>query len=152
MNDDEIHLYDIRTNEEWKRLGAVAENRPTITINPAEVPERFRHLIPYVERWAIGCDVTRGDYMDKQPQPDIDDFYQTILPFHDALNQWIDDASPQTDAKTYFIIMLAAHCEACPPPSPEEIAEMHRKRAEEREAKRQYWREIARKSLNDSNG
>jgi hypothetical protein len=150
MNDDEIHPYDIRTNEEWRRLGAVAENRPTIKVNPAEVPEQFRQLIPYVERWAIGCDVTRGDYMEKQPQADVDDFYQTVLPFREAIHNWMLE-SPQTEAKTYFIIMLAAHCEACPPPSPEEIAAKHRQRAEEREAKREYWRDIARKSQNDPN-
>lgn len=145
MNHDEIHLYDIRTNEEWKWLGAVAKNRPTIKVNPAEVPEGFRHLIPYVERWAIGCDVTRSDYMDEQPQEDVHDFYQSVLPFRDAIHNWALEP-PRAEAKTFFIIMLAAHCEACPPPSPEEIAAMHRRRAEEREAKRQHWREVIRKS------
>lgn len=85
MDGDEIHLYDIRTNEEWKRFGAVAENRLAIAINPVEVPEGFRHLIPYVERWAIGCDVTRSDCMDKQPQADIDDFTRRFCLFETPL-------------------------------------------------------------------
>ena len=141
MNDDEIHLYDIRTNEEWRRLGATAENRPTITVNRADVPEQFQHLIPYVERWAIGCDVIRGDYFDKQPQADIDAFYQAVLPHLDALNKWVDTL-PRNDAKLDFITMLKAHCEATPPPSPDEIAEIHRRRAAEREAKRKYWKDV----------
>jgi hypothetical protein len=148
MSDEEIHLYDIRTNEEWRRLGATAENRPTITVNRADVPEQFQHLIPYVERWAIGCDVIRGDYFDKQPQTDIDDFYETILPHWEALTAWVLE-SPQTDAKLNFMVMLKAYSEAVPPPSPEEIAAIRRRWAEEREAKREYWRQIARKSQND---
>jgi len=40
---DEIQPFDIRTNAEWQRLGATAENRPTFVINQAEVPDRFRH-------------------------------------------------------------------------------------------------------------
>lgn len=111
MSPDEIQPFDIRTNEEWRRLGATAENRPTITISRAEVPERFRHLIPHVERWAIVCDVTRGDYFDQQSEADIDEFFHAVSPFRDAIDEWVDE-SPQTDAKTCFRIMLAAHCEA----------------------------------------
>lgn len=111
MSPDEIRPFDIRTNEEWRRLGATAENRPTVTINRAEVPERFQHLVPHVERWAIGCDVTRGDYFDQQSEADIDEFYHAVLPFREAIDDWVEE-SPQTEAKTYFRIMLAAYCEA----------------------------------------
>ena len=46
--------------------GFTAESAPKIEVNPDEVPEDFRQLIPLVERWAISCDVRRGDYFDKQ--------------------------------------------------------------------------------------
>ena len=111
MNPDEVHPFDVRTNEQWRQLGATAENRPTITIDRSEVPEEFQHLIPHVERWAIGCDVIRGDYFDQQSEADIDGFYNAVSPHLGALNDWIDQ-SPQTDAKTHFMIMLSAHCEA----------------------------------------
>ena len=141
MSDDEIRQYDVRTNAEWQRLGFTAENRSTISVTLSVVPETFRHLIPFVERWAISCDVTRGDYFSKQPQSDVDAFYQTVLSHLDALNQWVD-TPPRTDAKLNFLIMLKAHCEATPPPSPEEIAETHRSRAAEREAKKKYWKDV----------
>lgn len=136
---------DIRTNAEWKRLGWTAENRPIVTVNPGDVPEQFRHLIPYVERWAISCDVRRGDYFDKQPPADIDDFYQTIRPHWEALNAWVDQPPP-SDAKTNFMVMLKAYSEAHPPPSPEEITARHQSWADERAARRQHWREVARKT------
>jgi len=53
------------------------------------VPEQFRHLIPYAERWGIDCDVRRGDYFDKQSASDINDFYAAVKPHWEALNAWI---------------------------------------------------------------
>jgi hypothetical protein len=141
MPQDKIKLYDVRTNAEWQSLGFTAESRPTVTVTPSDVPESLRHLIPLVERWAIGCDVIRGDYFSKQPQADIDAFYQAVLPHLDALNEWVDTL-PRNDAKIQFIAMLKAHCEATPPPPPEQIAEVHRRRAAEREAKRKYWKDV----------
>ena len=46
--------------------GFNAENRPTIVVVSSEVPEHLVSLIPYVERWGIPRDVTRGDYFDRQ--------------------------------------------------------------------------------------
>ena len=141
MSHDEIKPYDVRTNAEWQRLGFTAENRPSISVTVSDVPESFRHLIPFVERWAINCDVTRGDYFSKQPQTDIDAFYQVVLPHLNALSQWVH-TPPQTEAKIDFLTMLKAHCEATPPPPPEQIAETHRRWAAEREAKRKYWKDV----------
>jgi|688.fasta_scaffold81458_1 hypothetical protein len=141
MPQDKIKLYDVRTNAEWQRLGYTAENRPSVTVTPSDVPESFRHLIPFVERWAIGCDVIRGDYFSKQPQADIDAFHQAVLPQLDALNNWVATL-PFDDAKCNFLTMLKAHCEATPPPPPEQIAETRRRRASEREAKRKYWKDV----------
>lgn len=120
MMSDDIHQFDIRTNAEWQRLGAIAENRPTIKVNQAEVPECFHHLISHVERWAIGCDVIRGDYFDKQPQTDMTAFYQAVRykmnnPTWSSLivknsfsNSLIDDISSSThlDKETLSILRI----------------------------------------------
>lgn len=141
MSSDKIKINDVRTNAEWQRLGHSAENRPTVTVAASEVPEVLRHLIPIVERWAISCDVIRADYLSKQPQADIDAFYQTILPHLEALNEWIDTL-PRSDAKIQFLAMLKAHSEAAPPPPAEQIAETHRRWVAERKAKRKYWKDV----------
>ena len=145
---DEIRAFDIRTNAEWQHLGWTAENRPTLTVDRSLVPEQFQHLIPYVERWGINCDVMRGDFFEKQSRTDIDQFYHAILPHWESLNAWID-APPRTQAKLDFMLMLKAWTEAVPPPSPEELSARQRARVHEREAKRQSWRQTARQPIND---
>ena len=145
---DETHAFDIRTNAEWQRLGWTAENRPKVMVDHSLVPQHFLHLIPYVERWGINCDVMRGDYFEKQPRTDIGQFYHAVLPHWEALNAWVD-APPRTQAKLAFMLMLKAWSEAAPPASSEELGALHRERAQAREARRQSWRQAARESLDD---
>jgi hypothetical protein len=114
---DNPQLYDIRTFEEWKSLGLTAETAEPIVIEESKVPEEFRSLIPYATRWAISCDVRRGDYFDKQPPEDIEDFYSAVTPQLDALNRWVDE-QPFEEPKITFLIMLKAYSEAGPLPPP----------------------------------
>lgn len=99
--------------------GMNAANRPTITVNPDEVPESFRPLIPYVERWAIRCDVTRADYFEQQPEADIADFWYHVLPYVKAINLWLDsqphDLQKWPAAAVHFMYFLKAHCSAYQP-------------------------------------
>ena len=96
-----------------------AESAPKIVVNPHEVPENFRQLIPLVERWAISCDVRRGDYFDKQPDEDIDTFYKTVEPYVDPINKWLDeqddDVANWSEAAVHFMYFLKSHCDAYTP-------------------------------------
>src|SRR4051794_24333229 len=114
MSDEEIKLYNIKTNAEWQKLGVNAESRTYFTIEEEMVPVQFRSLIPYAVRWAISCDVRRGDYFEKQSPEDIADFYRAVTPQLDALNRWVDEP-PFEVPKTAFLIMLKAYSEAAPP-------------------------------------
>lgn len=113
--------------------GFNAENRPIIHVIESEVPSSLRNLIPYVERWAIPCDVTRGDYFDKQKEGDIAEFYYSVLPYVDKVNEWLDSLDDNVlkwpDAGVHFMYMLKAHCEAYQP-TPEEIKEREARFAE----------------------
>jgi hypothetical protein len=117
MSDDKIKQYDIRTHDEWKKLGVTSESREYFAIEEEKVPPQFRSLIPYAVRWAISCDVRRGDYFDKQPPEDIADFFRTVTPHLDALNRWVDEP-PFEGPKIAFLIMLKAYSEAVPLPPP----------------------------------
>jgi hypothetical protein len=96
--------------------GMNAENRPTIIVNEIEVPEAFQALIPYVERWAIPCDVTRCDYFDKQSQKDIATFWNDVNPHTEAINNWLDsqpdDIRSWSQAAIQFMYFLKAHAES----------------------------------------
>jgi hypothetical protein len=118
--------------------GMNAENRPYFKVVVDDVPEPLRELIPFVERWAIPCDVTRGDYFGKQPEEDVAHFYHTVLPFTDQIKDWLDkqpeDVCNWSDAAVHFLYFLKAHAEAYQPT--EEELEARAKRHAEREHQR----------------
>ena len=99
--------------------GFNAANRPTITVDPAQVPDAFRPLIPLVERWAIPCDVTRVDYVDHQPEADIAAFWHDLLPHAEAIHAWLDaqgsDVTTWPEAAVQFMYLLRAHADAWQP-------------------------------------
>lgn len=99
--------------------GKNAANRPYFTVAVEEVPETLRGLIPYVERWAIPCDVTRGDYFDQQPEQDVADFYHAVLPFVSQIHAWLDtqpaNVADWPAAAIHYMYFLKAHGEAYQP-------------------------------------
>jgi hypothetical protein len=113
--------------------GMNAENRPYFKVVPNDVPESLRELIPYVERWAIPCDVTRGDYFQKQPAEGIAAFYHAVLPFVDRIHVWLDEqpdnVADWSDAAVHYMYFLKAHGEAYQP-TEEELQARAKKHAE----------------------
>jgi hypothetical protein len=114
----ERHEFDIGPAEEMQRkYGWYAENRPRIVVNAEDVPVHLQDLIPYVERWAISCDVTRQDYFSKTPEEDIWQFAVAVTPRSDEINAWLDSlppmsARPWTEAALHFLCLQTALCEA----------------------------------------
>jgi hypothetical protein len=115
MKSKDIKPFDIHTNAEWRKLGFTAENRPKISIVSSQVPQQFQCLIPYAERWAIHCDVTRHDYFEKQPKGDLCDFFHAVEPYGDAVEKWMfsfGKVSDWPEAAVHFMYMLKAQAEA----------------------------------------
>lgn len=112
--------------------GMNAANRPVIVVDEKEVPEAQRFLIPTVERWAISCDVTRGDYFEQQPKEDIAKFWYDVLPFVESIKNWLDsqpeDVREWPDAAVHFMYFIKAHREAWQP-TEEEVRQMSDHRA-----------------------
>ena len=71
--------------------GTNAENRPLIKVDSSQAPEELHALIPDVERWAIPCDVTRGDYFEQQPEDDVAKLWCDVLPYVEKINKWLDE-------------------------------------------------------------
>lgn len=112
--------------------GFNAENRPYFKVNEEDVPECFKNLIPLVEKWAIPCDVTRGDFFEKQKVKDISKFYNDVEPYVNRINEWLDeqdqDVLKWSEAAVHFMYFLKAHSEAYQP-SEEEIVERKKSQA-----------------------
>lgn len=118
MNNDDRHEFDIGPADEMQRkYGWYAENRRAIVVNPDEVPPHLRDLIPYVERWAISCDITRHDYFEKSSEEDIRALARATAPRSDEINKWLD-TFPTNDVKKWpaaaleFLSLLTAICDA----------------------------------------
>jgi hypothetical protein len=117
MDGEGRHEFDIGPAREMQRkYGWYAENRPIIVVNPEEVPPHLRDLIPYVERWAISCDVTRRDYFEKTPEADIRAFARAAAPRSDEINDWLatfpNDAERWPKAAIEFLSLQTAVCDA----------------------------------------
>ena len=127
MEPDEVKLYDIRTSAEMLRLGFTAETRPVIRIDPQEVPPTLRHLIPVAERWAIACDVRRGDYFSKQSENDIRAFWIAVELHSAQINSWLDSLPPDVtqwpEAAIHFMYMHKGQDELTPPEDWEQSSE-----------------------------
>jgi hypothetical protein len=118
MSGEGRHEFDIGPAAEMQRkYGWYAENRPVIVVNPEEVPPQLRDLIPYVERWAISCDITRRDYFEKAPREDIWQFAQTVAPRSEDINAWLQSLPPMktkpwSEAALHFLTFQTALCDA----------------------------------------
>lgn len=111
-----------------KKYGWYAENRPTIRVEPAEVPSHLRAIIPVVERWAIACDVTRHDYFAKQSDDDLRELARVVAPHNRAINTWLDSlpggVAAWPPAAVHFLYVLKAWNEAaCEFPDECELAD-----------------------------
>ena len=106
--------FDIGPAHELQRkYGLYAENRPVIRVEIADVPPALRDLIPFVERWAIPCDITRHDYFDKQPEADLREFARVVGRREKAVNAWLDTIQgKRPEASSQFMYLLKAWCEA----------------------------------------
>ena len=114
MADKAKGQFDIGPASELQRKhGWYAENRPLIRVDASEVPQALQDLIPFVERWAIPCDITRHDYFDKQPEADVREFARVVGRREKAVNAWLDSIQgKRSEANSQFMYLLKAWCEA----------------------------------------
>ena len=114
MADDMRHEFDVGSADEMQRkYGWYAENRPVIHVEAADVPPQLRDLIPFVERWAIPCDITRQDYLDKQREVDVREFARLVGRRKKEVDAWLASIQGQLpEAGCQFMYLLKAWCEA----------------------------------------
>ena len=90
--------------------GATAENRPVIEIDPSQVPEDLRDLIPMAEMWGIGDDVIRSDFEEKASEEEKERFKEALTGRTTRITEWLDsfgDELMSEEAGT-FMYMLEA--------------------------------------------
>lgn len=79
-----------------QKYGLTAENRPTIRLDPARVPEQFRGWIPLAELWGIGDDLIREDCVHKATPRELRDLLSFGDAYDEVMSKWL--AGPESCA------------------------------------------------------
>jgi hypothetical protein len=89
--------FELLSVEEMRRkYGLFAVNRPAVHLNPRNVPEKLRHLVPYAELWGVGDDLIRDDMVRTAPREALEDLKRVVLAHDDLLDEWL--AGPEADS------------------------------------------------------
>src|SRR5262249_4499767 len=91
-----------------EKYGLTAENRPTITLNPANVPENLRHLIPLAEQFRVSDDLIRADVVQKTPPEEVERMRQTVLNHNALFDEWL--AGPEATGPDFSPEYIAFSC------------------------------------------
>ena len=105
---DESRFEVLPAGEMRKKYGLTAENRPTIKLDPANVPESLRHLIPLAERFGISDDLIREDFVEKTSAADLDELRRAIQEHEALFDEWL--AGPAAKGPTFSEEYIAFSC------------------------------------------
>ncbi len=86
-----------------------------VVIDPLNVPERLRHLIPLAQYWSIGDDTERADVMWLTPYEELKTLVLTVRPFQDEIWNWCSSHYadvPVPDEVALFSMLTEAAAEA----------------------------------------
>ena len=80
------------------------------TLDPDQVPERLRHLVPLASEWGIGDDVDRMEYIERSSTADRDALAAALEPHHAEITAWLDSLGPHamSDEAAAFMYMQLA--------------------------------------------
>jgi hypothetical protein len=72
-----------------RRYGLTADNRPTIILDPQQVPGPLRGLIPLAEYWGIRDDLIREDLVDRASSEQLVAVKTAVRAHEDELMAWL---------------------------------------------------------------
>lgn len=78
---------------------------PDVHIDPAKVPEQFRHLIALAKAWSISDDVELDAYIEAASEETKKEFAAAFTPHFAGLQMWSESCShisPQPDELVLF--------------------------------------------------
>ncbi len=88
------------------------EQQPTSTyeLQADEVPRQLRHLVPFAQRWGIGDDVGRAEFIERSSAAERQALIRAITPHQREITAWLDSfgTRPMTDEAAAFMYMQLA--------------------------------------------
>ena len=91
-----------------KKYGLYAENRPEIRLDPAKVPEDLQFLIPMAEKWGIGDDIIRNDFVDKSTIEERRELRDALKEPDERITAWMSSFAELSDEAAAFMFMQIA--------------------------------------------
>jgi hypothetical protein len=91
-----------------EKYGAIPKDRLAPEINPDDVPEMLRPLIPLAEKWGIVEDdwEPRDIVEEKAPRHELEDVVHQVSPYVDTVfNEWL--AGPEAEVPEFTTAYLA---------------------------------------------
>jgi hypothetical protein len=93
-----------------RKYGLYAENRPVIRLDPERVPSNLRPLISLAEKWGIGDDIIRNDYIGKASDAEKRELHDAFYEPFEQVTAWLNSfkAGPMTEeAEAFMYTQLA---------------------------------------------
>jgi hypothetical protein len=93
-----------------REYGLYAENRPVIHLDPERVPSTLRPLISLAEKWGIGDDIIRNDYIGKASEAEKRELHDAFYEPFEQVTAWLNSfkAGPMTEeAEAFMYTQLA---------------------------------------------
>jgi len=100
---------EIGTHEELqKKYNLFAENRPEVKLNPNNVPDDLSDLTMLAEKWGIGDDIIRDDFLKKASQSEKEELKNRLTGRLERIDEWLNsftDSMEMSDEAAAFMYM-----------------------------------------------
>lgn len=92
-------------SELQREYGLYAENRTVIRLDADRVPSHLRHLIRLAEKWGIGDDIIRNDYIAKASELEKRELHDAFYEPYERITAWLGGfrAGPMTEEAEAFM-------------------------------------------------
>jgi hypothetical protein len=80
-------------------------DNPNVKIDPAKIPEEFRHLLPLANEWSIGDDIELDSYIETASEQRKSELVVAFGPHFAGLWKWhkaCEHLTPQPDELVLF--------------------------------------------------
>jgi hypothetical protein len=90
--------------------GAEGQATTTFQLDPEQVPELLRPMVPLAPFWGIGDDVDRADIIARASAADRETLQQAIAPHQSRITAWLDSfgTDPMSDEAAAFMYLQLA--------------------------------------------
>jgi len=90
--------------------GTEGQATATSQLDPNQVPELLRPLVPLAQVWGVGDDVDRADFTARASAADREALQQAIAPHQARITAWLDSfgTNPMSDEAAAFMYLQLA--------------------------------------------